>query len=56
MSKKLNIDRDPNKVAIAKQHKINLLLIYLKNDSYFIQNGIMKSIGKFHVAKINDLC
>ena len=48
--------RDPNKIATAKQHKINLLLIYPKHDSYLIKNGIMKSIGKFHVAKINDLC
>jgi hypothetical protein len=48
--------RDPNKVATAKQHKINLLLIYPKNNSYLIHNGIMTSIGKFSVAKINDLC
>ena len=48
--------RDPNKVATAKQHKINLLLIYPKNNSYFIHNGIMTSIGRFDVAKINDLC
>lgn len=50
------IIRDPNKVATAKQHKINLLLIYPKNNSYFIHNGIMTSIGKFNVTKINDLC
>lgn len=48
--------RDPNKIASAKQHKINLLLIYPKNNSYLIHNGIMTSIGKFNVAKINDLC
>lgn len=48
--------RDPNKVATAKQHKINLLLIYPKNNSYFIHNGMMTNIGKFNVAKINDLC
>lgn len=48
--------RDPNKVAFAKQHKINLLLIYPKNNSYLIHNGIMTSIGKFNVTKINDLC
>ena len=48
--------RDPNKIATAKQHKINLLLIYPKRNSYLIHNGIMTSIGKFNVAKINDLC
>lgn len=50
------IIRDPNKIATAKQHKITLLLIYPKNNSYLIHNGIMTSIGKFNVTKINDLC
>lgn len=48
--------RDPNKIKIAKQNKINLLLIYPKNDSYLIQDGILKNIGKFDITKINDLC
>ena len=48
--------RDPNKVATAKQNKINLLLIYPKNNSYLVTNGNIKNIGKFDVAKINDLC
>lgn len=48
--------RDPNKIATAKQNKINLLLIYPKNNSYLVTNGNIKNIGKFDVAKINDLC
>ena len=48
--------RDPNKLGVAKQNKINLLLIYPKNDSYLVTNGTLKNIGKFNVTKINDLC
>ena len=48
--------RDPNKIKIAKQNNINLLLIYPKNDSYLIQNGILKNIGKFDITKLNELC
>lgn len=49
-------NRDPRKLATAKQNKINLLLIYPKNDSYLVTNGQIKNIGKFDVTKINDLC
>lgn len=48
--------KDPEKLATAKQNKINLLLIYPNNNSYFVSNGQLKNIGKFDVTKINDLC
>ena len=48
--------RDPNKLKVAKQNKINLLLIYPKNNSYLVTNGVLINIGKFDVTKINDLC
>lgn len=48
--------RDPNKIKTAKQNKLNLLLIYPKNDSYLVKNGIISNIGKFNITKINDLC
>ena len=55
-SDKIFTNRDPYKLATAKQNKINLLLIYPKNDSYLVTNGNIKNIGKFDVTKINDLC
>lgn len=48
--------RDSNKLEIALKNKINLLLIYPKNNSYLIKDGTIKCIGKFDVTKINDLC
>lgn len=48
--------RDPNKLNIAKHNNLNLILIYPRNDSYFVHNGIITSIGKFNITKINDLC
>lgn len=48
--------RDPNKLKIAKQNKINLLLIYPKNDTYLVHNGTIENIGKFDLTKINELC
>ncbi len=48
--------RDPKKLKIACENKINLLLIYPKNDSYLVTNSQLKNIGKFDVTKINDLC
>ena len=53
---KTYVVRDHEKITTAKQNKINLLLIYPKNDSYLITNGTMKNIGKFDITKINDLC
>lgn len=55
-NEKIFTEKDPQKLATAKQTKINLLLIYPKNDSYLVTNGQIKNIGKFDVAKINDLC
>lgn len=48
--------RDPNKLKIAKQNNIKLLLIYPRSNSYLLKDGLLKDIGKFNVAKINDLC
>ena len=43
MTKKVNMDtwirRDPLKLSVAKQNKINLLLIYPKHDSYLVKDG-----------------
>jgi len=55
-NEKIFTEKDPQKLATAKQTKINLLLIYPKNDSYLVTNGQVKNIGKFDVTKINDLC
>ena len=48
--------RDPKKLQNALNNKINLLLIYPKNDSYFVSKGTIKNIGKFNITKINELC
>lgn len=49
-------NRDPNKLQIAKQNNIKLLLIYPSHNSYYLKNSILENIGKFDIAKINELC
>ena len=47
--------RDPNKLKIAKQNNIMLLLIYPKNNSYLLKNKQLKNLGKINVIDINDI-
>ena len=47
--------RDVTKLKTAKRNKIKLLLIYPKNNSYFIKNGNVKNINKIDVFDINDI-
>ena len=49
-------NRDPNKLQIAKQNNIKLLLIYPSHNSYYLKNSTLENIGKFDIAKINELC
>lgn len=47
--------RDVKKLNWAKKSKIKLLLIYPKNDSYLVKDGILNNIGTFNVIDINDI-
>lgn len=47
--------RDPLKLNTALKNKINLLLIYPKNDSYLVKNGSISNIGKINAIDISDI-
>ena len=47
--------RDPLKLKTALKNKINLLLIYPKNDSYLVKNGLMTNVGKINAVDISDI-
>lgn len=47
--------RDVKKLNAAKSNKIKLLIVYPKNDSYLVINGITSNIGKINTFNINDI-
>lgn len=47
--------RDPNKLETAIKNKIKLLLIYPKNNSYFVRDGKIENLGKINAININDI-
>lgn len=44
--------RDPNKIKLAKENKINLLLVYPRDKTYLITNGNMKTVDLNEINKI----
>lgn len=49
------IKRDPKKLKVALENKINLLLIYPKHNTYLVKDGNIKNIGKSNMIDINDI-
>ena len=47
--------RDPYKLKVAIDNKINLLLIYPKNNSYFVKNGNITNVGRINPINISDI-
>ena len=49
------IKRDPKKLKIALDNKINLLLVYPKHNTYLVKDSDIKNIGKSNIIDINDI-
>ena len=47
--------RDTNKLKVATQNNIKLLLIYPKNNSYLLKDGNLNMLPRFSVVDINDI-
>ena len=49
------IKRDIVKLQTAIQNKIKLLLIYQKNNTFYVHDGQLQNIGNINAIKISDL-
>lgn len=49
------VKRDPYKLKVAIDNKINLLLIYPRNNAYFVKNGNMTNVGRINPVDISDI-
>lgn len=48
-------ERDVNKLNKAISQKIKLIIIYPKNNSYIVENGKIKNIGKFNIISLEKI-